>query len=445
MIHPFAEHIVYYLLFAIPVLTTILTRTCSLLAIVIYTLYLDFMNNMGHCNFELVPKWLFRVFPPLKYLMYTPSFHSLHHTQFRTNYSLFMPFYDYIYKTMDKSTDELYERSLQGKEETPDVVYLTHPTTLPSVYHLRLGFASLASRPYKSKWHTPIMWPIAGLSMVLTWFYGSTFTVERNKLKQLKMQTWAIPRYNFQYGLSWEREVINDLIEKAIIEADEKGVKVLSLGLLNQAKELNHNGDLYLQKHPKLKVRIVDGSSLAAAVVLNNIPPGTTQVLLKGQLTKVAFATAEALCKKGVQVLLTNDHELHLIKSCISGSTANNLSLCGNSIPQVWLVGDGLDDKEQRKAQKGTYLIPFSQFPPKKVRKDCTYYRTPAMKIPETLENMHSCENWLPRRVMSAWRVAGIVHALEGWDAHECGDTVLDIEKVWSASLRHGFLPVGQD
>jgi aldehyde decarbonylase len=38
-----------------------------------------------------------------------------------------------------------------------------------------------------------------------------------------------------QYGLNWERESINNLIEKAILDADEKGVKVISLGLLNQA------------------------------------------------------------------------------------------------------------------------------------------------------------------------------------------------------------------
>ena len=42
---------------------------------------------------------------------------------------------------------------------------------------------------------------------------------------------------------------------------------------------------------------------------------------------------------------------------------------------------------------------------------------------------------------MSAWRVAGIVHALEGWDAHECGDIVMDMNKVWCAALDHGFLP----
>ncbi|KAI4331814.1 hypothetical protein L6164_016769 [Bauhinia variegata] len=103
-----------------------------------YLFCIDFMNNIGHCNFELIPKAVFTIFPLLKYLMYTPSFHSLHHTQFRTNYSLFMPIYDYIYGTMDKSTDIIYETSLKGQDESPDVVHLTHLTTLDSIYHVCL-------------------------------------------------------------------------------------------------------------------------------------------------------------------------------------------------------------------------------------------------------------------------------------------------------------------
>jgi uncharacterized membrane protein len=40
---------------------------------------------------------------------------------------------------------------------------------------------------------------LAWLSMVLAWVYGSSaFVVERIKIKKMKMQTWAIPRYNFQ-------------------------------------------------------------------------------------------------------------------------------------------------------------------------------------------------------------------------------------------------------
>lgn len=175
-----------------------------------------------------------------------------------------MPFYDYIYNTMDKSSDQLYESSLKGTEEKPDLVHLTHMTDLQSAYHLRIGFASIASRPSDcSMWYMWVLWPVAWLSMVLAWVYGSsTFVVERIKLGKLKMQTWAVPRYNFQvinfpstysmtfylmvckllsffslqYGLNWEREPINNLIEKAILDADARGVKVISLGLLNQAR-----------------------------------------------------------------------------------------------------------------------------------------------------------------------------------------------------------------
>ncbi|WRX13833.1 Very-long-chain aldehyde decarbonylase CER1-like [Theobroma cacao] len=64
----------------------------------------------------------------------------------------------------------------------------------------------------------------------------------------------------------------------------------------------------------------------------------------------------------------------------------------------------GLTQKEQLKAAQGTIFIPFSQFPPRKVRKDCYYRSTPAMVAPKSLKNMHSCENWLPRMVMrSCW------------------------------------------
>ena len=73
VIHPFAEHIVYFMLFSIPILTTVFTGIGSLVSLTGYILYIDVMNNMGHCNFELIPKRLFSIFPPLKYLMYTPS------------------------------------------------------------------------------------------------------------------------------------------------------------------------------------------------------------------------------------------------------------------------------------------------------------------------------------------------------------------------------------
>ncbi|XP_024022211.1 protein ECERIFERUM 1 isoform X1 [Morus notabilis] len=447
VIHPFAEHIAYFTLFAIPLYTTVFTRTASISSFAGYITYIDLMNNMGHCNFELIPKWLFSIFPPLKYLMYTPSFHSLHHTKFRTNYSLFMPLYDYIYGTTDKSSDSLYESSLKRREESPDVVHLTHLTTPESIYHLRLGFADLSSKPYGPKWYFKLMRPVTLWSMMLTWIYGRTFVVERHRFDKLSLQTWALPKYKIQYLLQWQNESINSLIEEAIHEAEEKGAKVLSLGLLNQSDELNANGGLYIHRNPQLKVKIVNGSSLAVAIVLNNIPKGTTQVLLIGKLTKVAYAIAYALCHKGIQVASSSEDEfVKLKKSQNDEDSKSNLVISKYySRHQIWLVGDGLTEEEQSKASKGTIFVPFSQFPPKKLRRDCFYHHTPAMLTPKTLENIHACENWLPRRAMSAWRVAGIVHALAGWDEHECGFNITNVcnfEKVWEASLRHGFQPL---
>ncbi|MED6200403.1 Very-long-chain aldehyde decarbonylase GL1-7, partial [Stylosanthes scabra] len=108
----------------------------------------------------------------------------------------------------------------------------------------------------------------------------------------------------------------------------------------------------------------------------------------------------------------------------------------------IWLVGDQLNEAEQNMAPKGTLFIPYFQFPLKKLRKDCFYHITPSMKIPSSLLNVDSCENWLPRGVLNAWRIAGILHALEGWEVDEYGDIIFSIQKVWKASLQHGFRPL---
>lgn len=125
-------------------------------------------------------------------------FHSLHHTKFRSNYSLFMPMYDYIYGTVDTSTDATYEACLKRPEETIDVVHLTHLTTLDSIYHLRLGFASLASNPQTSKWYHPLMLPFTMSSMLMTWIIGRAFVLESNTFNDLKLQLWLIPKFKTQ-------------------------------------------------------------------------------------------------------------------------------------------------------------------------------------------------------------------------------------------------------
>lgn len=441
VIHPFAEELVYFTLFAIPLLTMVGTNTGSVAMTNGYLIYIDFMNYLGHCNFELVPKWLFDVFPPLKYLMYTPSFHSLHHTQFRTNYSLFMPFYDYLYGTLDKSSDDLYERTLHGREVRPDVVHLTHLTTPESIFHLRLGFASVASTPLASKLYLKAVSALAYPLVALTSTFGRTFRSETNRLDKLNIETWVIPRYSSQYTSKVDGYLVSRLIEKAVADAEVSGTRVLTLGLLNQGHELNRNGELYIIRKPSLKTKIVDGTSLAVAAVLHMIPRGTRDVLLLGNANKIAFVLSVALCKREIQVGMVDKDLYDFLKQELRPEMQKYLALSCSYGSKVWLVGDGLTDQEQKKAQKGVHFVPYSQFPPNKTRKDCIYHSTPALVVPESYENLHVCENWLPRRVMSAWRAAGIVHALEKWDAHECGGRVTGVDKAWRAALAHGFRP----
>lgn len=109
-----------------------------------------------------------------------------------------MPIYDYIYGTTDKATDTLYDTSLKRDEDAADVVHLTHLTNPESIYHIRLGFASYASQPETSKWYIWLMWPLTCWSMLINCIYGRTFIIERNTLEKLKMQSWALPRYNVQ-------------------------------------------------------------------------------------------------------------------------------------------------------------------------------------------------------------------------------------------------------
>lgn len=251
-----------------------------------------------------------------------------------------------------------------------------------------------------------------------------------------------------QYLLKWRKDAINNMIEKAILEANEKGVKVLSLGLMNQGEELNRNGEVYIHKHPEMKVRVVDGSRLTAAVVINSLPKSTTKIVMTGNLTKVAYTIASALCQRGVEVLTLLPEEYEKLSSFVPKECRDRLILLTSETlasNKVWLMGEGTTREEQEMATKGTLFIPFSQFPLKQLRRDCIYHTPPALIIPKSLVNIHSCENWLPRKAMSATRVAGILHALEGWETHECGTSNIllsDLDQVWEACLSHGFQPL---
>lgn len=71
-----------------------------------------------------------------------------------------------------------------------------------------------------------------------------------------------------------------------------------------QNEALNGGGTLFVNKHPDLRVRVVHGNTLTAAVILNEIPKGTAEVFLTGATSKLGRAIALYLCRKRIRVLV---------------------------------------------------------------------------------------------------------------------------------------------
>ncbi len=107
------ERLSYLVLFALTVLIVGWMGFLTPLGFFAYFLAFDFFNSIGHCNVEFFPKWY--VNSPLKWVVYSPSFHSLHHSRWEGNYTLFMPIYDWLFGTLEPESDILFIQAQSGQ------------------------------------------------------------------------------------------------------------------------------------------------------------------------------------------------------------------------------------------------------------------------------------------------------------------------------------------
>jgi len=84
-----------------------------------YALAFDGLRAMGHCNVEVFPSKPFRAIPVLRYLIYTPTYHVIHHTEREANFCLFMPLFDLLGGTLDARSWEMQEQTSAGTDPTP--------------------------------------------------------------------------------------------------------------------------------------------------------------------------------------------------------------------------------------------------------------------------------------------------------------------------------------
>nr|BBG20796.1 putative fatty acyl-CoA reductase [Nymphaea odorata] len=446
----FLEHLILGLIMGIPMLGAAWMGGASITLFYAYVLTFDFLRCMGHSNTEVMPSSLFEHVPVLRYLIYTPSYHSLHHSEMNTNFCLFMPLYDALGNTLNKKSWELYRRVRSGNGvRVPDFVFLAHVVDVHSSVHVPFVFRSISSQAFTTRLLILPTWPFAFIVMLIMWAWAKTFVVSFYMLRGKLHQTWSVPRFGFQYFLPFSRNGINKHIEEAILSADRLGVKVISLAALNKNEALNGGGTLFVQKHPNLRVRVVHGNTLTAAVILNEIPRDVKEVFLTGATSKLGRAIALYLCRRGIRVLM-----LTLSTERFQAIQKEAPTECQKFLVQVtkyqaaqncktWIVGKWITPREQRWAPSGTHFHQFVVPPILELRRDCTYGKLAAMRVPDDVEGLGSCEYTMGRGIVHACHAGGMVHLLEGWDHHEVGAIDVDrIDLVWNCAIKHGLRPI---
>ncbi|XP_074276338.1 very-long-chain aldehyde decarbonylase CER3-like isoform X2 [Silene latifolia] len=448
----FLEHILLVPIMAIPLVGSFVVGHGSISLVYVYVLAFDFLRCMGHCNVEIFSHKFFEAIPLFRYLIYTPIYHSLHHLGKDCNFCLFMPLYDLLGNTLnDKSWDLQKQISLNaGKNvKVPDFVFLAHIVDITSAMHVPWLFRAFASQPYTIRWFLIVVWPGTLIVMFAMWAWAKTFVLTFYNLRGKLHHTWVVPRFGFQYFLPFATKGINRQIEQAILKADRMGVKVLSLAALNKNEALNGGGTLFVNKHPNLRVRVVHGNTLTAAVILDQIPNDVKEVFLTGATSKLGRAIALYLCRKQVRVLMLTlsterfqkiqkeapvDFQKYLVQVTKYHAAKN----C-----KAWIVGKWITPREQSWAPPGTHFHQFVVPPILHFRRDCTYGDLAAMKLPQDVQGLNSCEYTMERGVVHACHAGGVVHSLEGWTHHEVGAIDVDrIDIVWEAALKHGLKPV---
>jgi len=407
-VHPFMEHIMYTANFAIPLLGTWLCNGASISMFYVYLIGFDLLNSIGHCNFEFFPKLLVK-FPGVKYLLYTPSYHSLHHSRVHTNFCLFMPIYDYAYGTMDKSSEELYDKAMKGEaapKQTPDVVFMAHGTELLSMFHLPFVFRSFSSRPFNTdSILLKLLWPLTIPAVVLLRFMPGVkaFVSDKHRLKNMNIETWVTPAWGFQFFIKSEFNHINKKIEQAILDADKRGIRVLGLGALNKNEALNGGGALFVKNHGKnLKnVKVVHGNTLTAAAIIDKIPEDVKEIFLTGATSKLGRAIALYMAtKKNCRVMMctTSEERFQNIKSECPDAFKHLLHRVANAEEKIEIVSTSSSSATKTTkslSKSGSFLQRFGSM--KQRNKNDKENESNSITI-KTYMSGKTCKNWVVGR-----------------------------------------------
>ena len=293
--HPLHESVAYLANFSLAFLVPAWCGHFSLPLIPIYFAWFDAMNCAGHCNFECFPLWT--QYGVLKYLCYTTSYHSLHHTKYKWNYCLFCPLWDRLFKTCHRTTDALHAAVLSPDREKrrADGIFLAHGHDLSSlVCHTPFVSPYNCSKEHVSgTWFNTLCWPLLYAYCAACEKLLPATVMQRYRYRGTEAATWCLPVPARFYLDTAKRPGIGRQIDEAVDAAEKEGVKYVGLAALNKAEWLNGGGESTRARVEAndMKVKIVHGNALTAAAVLKSVEAhafrGDETVCVTGATAKI--------------------------------------------------------------------------------------------------------------------------------------------------------------
>jgi sterol desaturase/sphingolipid hydroxylase (fatty acid hydroxylase superfamily)/predicted amino acid dehydrogenase len=447
--HPMLETLCYLANFSFSFMLPAWLGLFSLELIPFYLAWFDVMNCIGHCNFEVVPRFL--QFGPLKYLVYTSSYHSLHHTKYKYNYCLFCPIWDYIGGTVHPTTERLHEKVLSHPPRQLEAVFLGHGVALHSMLHLPWFSPYLATRKHHVRWWMVPLQPLMFVWAIICRYLFSTSCMQRYQFRGTECATWCLPVTGHFYVMKSHHKAIADRILKAVRDADDMGVKYFGLGALNKAEWINHGGsDIVdkLEKHRKIKV--VHGNTLTAAAVWEALKQHTLpgeEIVFAGSTSKIGRALCILLARRGNIVCMITGSKDRFESICSgAGDAAKNLRRLKTyeetrALPgRAWIIGKWMSEEQIKDLiAPGALIVDFAvPHVPKNVSSPYRYVNGAALTFSRKDTDLTFCHD-VPNTV-PACMAATIIHAREDTGEHECGELgIEEVDRWWAKAVQHGF------
>ncbi|VAI56137.1 unnamed protein product [Triticum turgidum subsp. durum] len=407
----------------VPLAGAFLMGAGSLGLVYVHLLTFDYLRSMGYSNVEVISHRVFEAVPPLRYLIYTPL--SLHHREKDSNFCLFMPLFDLLGGTLNSKSwelqKEIYKGTMIGCRSSCS--WCTWWTSCRRCTSRSCCAPSPRCRSRTTSSCSPSgPWP---------WSTGcSCGAAPRPSSSASTTSAAASTRPGACPATA------SSTSSRPPRPASTARSSSPSSAQTGWASRSSASPPSFVDKHPDLRVRVVHGNTLTAAVILNEIPSNTKEVFLTGATSKLGRAIALYLCRKRIRVMVPYlSRFLKIQREAPAEFQQYLVQVTKYQAAQnckTWIVGKWLSPREQRWAPPGTHFHQFVVPPIIGFRRDCTYGKLAAMRLPK-----------MERGVVHACHAGGVVHFLEGWEHHEVGALDVDrIDVVWKAALKHGLTPV---